>query len=370
MKPTPSTAKKLPAFLWGILLFMISVILGLCARTIPGFAHGYSTRFYPLLAGSLGRFSSLFPFSLSEFSLFLLLFFLVRMFLRLWKSPLLLLGRIFFLCSFLLFLFTVNCGVNYYRSPFSSEASISSDPHSLEELKELCTFLTSELNKARKEIEDRETEEKGSISSSFSVLSQAGTEGRKAMIRLGEQFPQLAGYYPRPKPVFFSRMLSIQQLCGVYSPFTIEANYNREMPFSNIPHTICHELSHLRGYMREDEANFISYLACIHSPSPAFRYSGLFIGWIHATNALAEADRECFLEIYHTLDEQVIRDLEVHDQFWSQFEGPVAEASAQVNDAYLKAHSQEAGIQSYGRMVDLMLSYYEEMLSAVSDSSK
>ena len=32
------------------------------------------------------------------------------------------------------------------------------------------------------------------------------------------------------------------------------------MPFYNIPHTICHELSHLKGYMREDEANFIGYL--------------------------------------------------------------------------------------------------------------
>ena len=73
------------------------------------------------------------------------------------------------------------------------------------------------------------------------------------MIRLGQSYPQLDGYYPYPKPLINSRLLSVQQLCGIYSPFTIEANYNREMPYYNIPHTICHELSHLKGFMREDE---------------------------------------------------------------------------------------------------------------------
>ena len=68
--------------------------------------------------------------------------------------------------------------------------------------------------------------------------------------KLGEQYPQLAGYYPKPKPVLFSRLLSIQQLSGIYSPFTVEANYNAEMTPYNIPHTACHELSHLRGFMR------------------------------------------------------------------------------------------------------------------------
>ena len=105
------------------------------------------------------------------------------------------------------------------------------------------------------------------------------------MIRLGQSYPQLDGYYPYPKPLINSRLLSVQQLCGIYSPFTIEANYNREMPYYNIPHTICHELSHLKGFMREDEANFIGYLACIGSDSPDFRYSGYLTGWVYAGNA-------------------------------------------------------------------------------------
>ena len=82
---------------------------------------------------------------------------------------------------------------------------------------------------------------------------------------LADQYPQFKSWYPYPKPLINPRLLSVQQLTGIYSPFTIEANYNSEIPGYNIPHTICHELSHLQGYMREDEANFIGYLACTSS---------------------------------------------------------------------------------------------------------
>ena len=73
------------------------------------------------------------------------------------------------------------------------------------------------------------------------------------------------------------------------------------MPYYNIPHTICHELSHLKGFMREDEANFIGYLACIGSDSPDFRYSGYLTGWVYAGNALARVDPESYYDLYTKL---------------------------------------------------------------------
>ena len=185
-------------------------------------------------------------------------------------------------------------------------------------------------------------------------------EGVESMKDLGTAYPQLSGYYPYPKPLMNPRLLSIQQLCGIYSPFTIEANYNREMPYYNIPHTICHELSHLKGFMREDEANFIGYLACIGSDSPDFRYSGYLTGWVYAGNALAKADLEAYYGLYGRLAPEAARDLAWNNQFWDRFDGKVAEASTQLNDRYLKANNQEDGVRSYGRMVDLMLAYYRD----------
>ena len=104
----------------------------------------------------------------------------------------------------------------------------------------------------------------------FPIFGKWGKNGQNAMKGLANEYPQFKSWYPYPKPLIHPRLLSVQQLTGVYSPFTVEANYNSEIPAYNIPHTICHELSHLKGYMREDEANFIGYLACTGSEAGHF----------------------------------------------------------------------------------------------------
>ena len=216
---------------------------------------------------------------------------------------------------------------------------------SVEELERLCRELTDEVNRMC-----------GDIAKEIDLKSLE-KESVKAMKRLGEAYPELAGYYPPPKPLLWSYFFSVQQLCGQYSPFTVESTYNRSMPDYNIPHTVCHELSHLRGFMREDEANFIGYLACIGSEVDAFRYSGYLTGWVYATNALAKADLEAYAEICGQLSEKAWDDLRNNNEFWGKYEGKTAEVSNRMNDTYLKLNSQSDGVNSYGRMVDLMLAY-------------
>ena len=94
------------------------------------------------------------------------------------------------------------------------------------------------------------------------------------MKKLGKTYSQLDGYYPRLKPLLASDFLSQRYMLGYYFPFSMEANYNKVAYISNLPSTMCHELAHLRGYIYEDEANFISYLACIQSEDLFFQYSG------------------------------------------------------------------------------------------------
>lgn len=372
-KAPERTEKKVRSFRFfaaGLVLAAVSGLLGLCARTVPGFAQFYSVTVYPLLAGTLGRLCSLFPFSLSEIGLYSLCLLCICYMILHIRQPVVVFSRAFFLCCVLLFVFTINCGINYYRNPFSYEAGIAAEKTSTEELLALCRYLTNQINSSLTEIDHSgeildglypgQTE--ATPAPSARELSKLGKDGRAAMVRLGQSYPQLEGYYPYPKPLINPRLLSVQQLCGIYSPFTIEANYNREMPYYNIPHTICHELSHLKGFMREDEANFIGYLACIGSDSPDFRYSGYLTGWVYAGNALARVDPESYYDLYTKLSPQAAQDLAWNNQFWERFEGPVAEASTQMNDRYLKAHSQEDGVRSYGRMVDLMLAYYKDQL--------
>lgn len=366
--PDRDRGPQVRLFAISLVLAAASAVLGACARMVPGFAHTYSITVYPVLVNTIGRFSSIFPFSLSEAGLYLATVFCILNLLFLIKKPLAALSRLFFLACLLLFLYTAGCGINYYRTPFSYEAGMVMEQSSTGELYSLCLFLTEQINSTLTETDHSGDALKGLYPGqtedtplpSAAMLRELGMEGVKSMKGLGTAYPQLSGYYPYPKPLMNPRLLSIQQLCGIYSPFTIEANYNREMPYYNIPHTICHELSHLKGFMREDEANFIGYLACIGSDSPDFRYSGYLTGWVYAGNALAKADLEAYYGLYGRLAPEAARDLAWNNQFWDRFDGKVAEASTQLNDRYLKANNQEDGVRSYGRMVDLMLAYYRD----------
>jgi len=370
--PPLSSAGKNTSPFWtlGIIFSALSGILAFCARTVPGFAQSYALTIYPKLESTLGRFCSLFPFSLSEAGVYSLLLFSLFYICRHIKKPVLILSRGFLIVSFLLLLYTVNCGINYERDPFSYEARMNIEKSSPDDLYRLCSYLVNQVNLSLQWEEDIENglelfrpgQTEDMPLPSAPALKAMGIAGQEAMNGLGEDFPQLKGCYPYPKPLMLSRLLSVQQLCGIYSPFTIEANYNREMPYFNIPHTICHELSHLKGFMREDEANFIGYLACIGSQSPYFRYSGYLTGWVYAGNALAGVDLEAYYELHSRLEPEAVQDLALNRQFWNGFEGRVAEASTRLNDKYLRAHRQKDGVRSYGRMVDLMLAYYKDQL--------
>lgn len=118
---------------------------------------------------------------------------------------------------------------------------------------------------------------------------------------------------------------------------------------------MCHELSHLRGFMREDEANFLAYLACKSSTDLDFQYSGYMMAFIYATNALYDVDSETYSQIFNELDPGVLRDISYQNSYWKQFEGPAADVATSINNSYLQANQQEDGVRSYGRMVDLLL---------------
>ena len=336
-------------------LFALSLLFQLLARLVPGFGEWYAVTVYPVIVGTLGRISGIFPFSVVESAVYFLIAAAVWYTVTHIRRIKMVLVRALFLLTGIFFLFTFNCGVNYYRKPFSSYSGLEVRKSSKDELTELCAALTKTVNQYCEDGVGAAMERK-----------DANREGVAAMRRLGEQYPQLAGYYPRPKPLAWSYFFSVQQLCGQYSPFTVEANYNREMPDYNIPHTICHELSHLRGFMREDEANFIGYLACIGSDSPSYRYSGYLTGWVYATNALAKTDMDAYLELCGALDERAWVDLRGNNEFWARYDGKAAEVSNQLNDTYLKINSQADGVKSYGRVVDLMLAYARKQADSLA----
>ena len=275
------------------------------------------------------------------------------------------LGHLFFILSSLLVLYVFLCGINYHRTSFSEEAglSVTIDAHGTvydeADLIALCDYLVTEINDTEAQLDVPcigQTSETPKPSAAW--LWHAGRTGQRAMEKLGQRYHRLSGHYPYPKPILNTWILSVQQTTGVYSPFTVEANYNRDIAYYDIPFTICHELSHLRGYMQEEEANFIGVLATIGADDLYFNYSGYVSAWVYAGNALARVDYDSFATLYGQLNARTLQDLAYNNQYWQQFEGKPAEAHEQLNDAYLKMQGQATGVRSYGHVTDLMLEYF------------
>jgi hypothetical protein len=351
--------------LWLLLLVPAAFFLNLAASADPRFAERYAVTVYPVLSRSVNWVTSLFPFSLAEifvflFSLGIILYF-IRYTVRIIRGKgkrlhIAAKGLLNLLClaGVIYFIYTITCGINYSRYTFSQTSGFEVKPSSKEELIGLCNELAEKSNESREKVQTDGRNVMKLSTNQYDTAKQA----QMAFDEIGKKYPLLQPGYGPPKPLVCSRLLSYCDITGIFFPFTFEANINADVPHYCIPLTMCHELSHLRGYMREDEANFVGYLVCKNSSSDDFRYSGYLTAFIYASNALYSTDSSAAKQVYAKLSSGVLTDLSNNSAYWKQFEGPVAQVSSSVNDTYLRANKQQDGVKSYGRMVDLLLAEY------------
>lgn len=183
--------------------------------------------------------------------------------------------------------------------------------------------------------------------------------------KAGEGYQQLAGRYP----MFSGKTVPVKKLAawplysrfgttGIFVCFTGESCVNPDTYEAWIPLTMCHELAHQKGVAAEDGANFCGYLACMENDDPEFRYSGAFAAYIYCNNALFEKDQAAATEIWKSVDEGIRADANAANVHYEQYEGKVQDAAQKVNDVYLKAFSEESGVQSYGEVTDLLIAWY------------
>lgn len=349
-----------------LLFIPISFILTCTAKYNSSFAEFYAVKIYPVFAQNIGWITSFVPVSLGEIIIIVFSVLFVYMLLKVifvtianksakYIKPFLLNLTVIFSCLY--FIYVLFCGLNYYRYEFTYYSKLNIKPASEEQLVNLCEHLIDDANNYRAEMK--------TDNNNITILNddnwyETAERAKISLSQISDEYKILKGNYQAPKPVVFSKAMSYAGITGIFFPFTFESNVNVDIPAFQIPFTMCHELAHLRGFMREDEANFISYLACINSGFDDFAYSGTILALNHSMNALYLEDKDEFSNLLRSYSEGVLRDLKFSSDYWAKYETKTAEISKKVNDVYLKSNNQKDGVKSYGRMVDLLIAYYNK----------
>jgi len=360
---------------------LLVVAVNLAAAAIPGLSDRYIRYIFPIWVNTYGRVMDIFPFSVGEWMLatgvaLVCAAVLLGPVLGLtravgWKRCRLWIRRYYIFFAWTLLgvcsVMTLNCSLLYHAGTFSEQYfPHAREDYTLEELIRLRNHVVERCNALALEME-RDGEGNVLYPGSARDMQE---EAILAMQSLGRSYDQLDGYYPHPKPFAASDFFSQQHMQGYYFPFSMEANYNDVMYIMNKPETFCHELAHLRGYIYEDEANFISFLACTQSGSPFFEYSGYLSVLNYLDNDFYRAvgqNREAYLA-QTRISAQVLADnIFLTEQEWERIDGKalidtetVDQVSDVLRDTSLKAFGVSDGVLSYNRVVQLLLAWYNE----------
>lgn len=171
-----------------------------------------------------------------------------------------------------IWIMTANCATLYNCSKLAAGGSRDTT-YSFEEIREVRNMIVEQCNTLS-------TKMKRDANGNVVTDGNINEKIKSAMRGLSAEYPRLSGYYPTPKPVLGSFFMYQAGYDGVYFPFSLEANYNTYISDIRYPHVACHELAHLKGYIYEDEADFIAYLACVGSDDEQLQYAG-YLGVLH-----------------------------------------------------------------------------------------
>ena len=195
-------------------------------------------------------------------------------------------------------------------------------------------------------------------------------ESVHAMETMGQQYDRLSGYYVTPKYLKCSEFFSQQYIMGYYFPFSMEANINSVMYITNVAPTVCHELAHTKGFIFENDANMIGYLACIQSDDTFLQYCGYLSVLNYANNDFYKSVNKSTYKKHVRISDRVADDnVFLTREDWQAVEktavvktSTVKKVSNNFLNTNLKLNGVDEGIQQYNEVVNLLLDYYDGIL--------
>ena len=265
-------------------------------------------------------------------------------------------------------------GLNYHAGPLSDDLRMGVYQYSIEDLQEATLYYRDKANELALQMPRNED---GSLKlGSFEELAALSGAGF-ADLTYEQGYSVFAGKTTYEvedgenkttlnipiKKLDWADMYTAMGITGITMPITGEVAVNPQIPAIALPFTMCHELAHRMCIAQERDANFAAFLACRANDDLQFQYSAYFMAYRYCYSALYSQTTAgatvAAARIHAEVNAYFARDLKDYDAFFEENVTDTASSLASsVNDAYIKTSGDEAGVNSYGEVCDLLVNLY------------
>jgi len=252
-----------------------------------------------------------------------------------------------FLCIFIFFY--VVWGLNYSRLPVAAKFGFKNKQATKQELVEINQYFINQCNLNKTMIDTMLLQP----FSSDEMLEEA----QSAYSNLSIKYEFARYVQASVKPSLFGSVGDYLGITGYYNPFTGEAQVNTGAPPIEQPFIYCHEMAHQIGFAKENEANFVGFLACVHSDDPRFRYAACLELYQYANRQLMIKDSAIAKSMNSFLSPAVKKDLLAIQEHYQAYENAIEPWVSGMYSIFLMGNRQPGGIKTYGEVVSMVVAY-------------
>jgi hypothetical protein len=233
-------------------------------------------------------------------------------------------------------------GLNYARPPLESQIAFDASRITPDAVRALADHAVDRANQTHA----------AGHAAGFPAIADAPP-------RLIEALHQVEREFGRPRPTVvatpkWSILTPFYRASGVsgqLGPFFLETLLNPDLTGPERPAVLAHEWAHLSGYAPESDASFIGLLAALRT-GPAGEYSVWLDLVSEATSQLQPITQRLVLE---KLEQGPRDDQQAIRERLKALVQPVEKVAWSSYDRLLKSQGVEEGIQSYSRVIQLLI---------------
>lgn len=274
--------KKLSLYWRTLLIILLLAALMALTGLFPKACDFYTDHIYGYLCDGMSRVTGILPFALGEIIMYTgvimvllsVIFLLLLIFLRKKKGYRKFCAGYFktFLMAgvIVVFLYMPTWFVPFRGTLLGRGGATEHRDYTYQEMRTILEYIVFCENISAEQIE---ISEDGKVD--FPTTEELRPKIAEAMKAISDDFPRLKGYYPPVKTALCSDILDRMGIGGYNYPFTMEPTHNKYMSPLYTPLLDAHELSHHKGYYKENEANFLSEIALSQSDDPFLRLAAL-----------------------------------------------------------------------------------------------